>query len=462
MLPLLAVALFAATPRASEVVPTGAITIDPSVTYQTIEHFGASGAWWAQHVGGWEDEARNRVVKLLFDAEEGAGLSIFRYNIGGGDGEHIGDPWRRAETFEVAEGEYDWTRDANAVWVLKAARAAGVEHFVAFANSPPARMTESGKTSGADYGRSNLRTDMHDQFARYLVDVTRHLREVEGVPVRYISPINEPLWEWEGSGQEGCHYTAKECIAVTKALLRAIDEAGIDVVADVVEAPLWRGAGMLYVAPMFGDEELRAALGHFSIHSYWSTREQKAAEAALIRERFPRLRLWMSEWTEMKGGRDYGMDSALAMANVMHDDLTVASVTSWQYWIAVSRYDFRDGLIYVDEDTHAVHETKRLRTMAAYSRFVRPGYVRVEAASDHPDLRVTAFVSPDAAETVVVAINAGAEAVSVAPPTPDGANLLAVYETSAAHDLAQVHEGESPTTLLLPPESVSTLVFRAP
>lgn len=29
------------------------ITVDKNVTYQTFEGFGASGAWWAQAVGGW-------------------------------------------------------------------------------------------------------------------------------------------------------------------------------------------------------------------------------------------------------------------------------------------------------------------------------------------------------------------------------------------------------------------------
>jgi len=455
----LAKATFGAVPDAAN---TTTIEVHRSVRHQTIERFGASGAWWAQHVGGWEDEARDQVVRLLFDRDAGAGLSLYRYNIGAGDGEHIGDPWRRTETCEVAPGRYDWSRDANAVWMLKAARDAGVESFVAFANSPPARMTESGKTSGGVYGRSNLRTDMHDEFARYLVDVTRHLRDIEGVPVGLISPINEPLWEWEENGQEGCHYTAKECVAVTKALLRAIEDAGLEVGVDVIEAPLWRGAANLYVGPLMRDPEIADAVHHFSIHSYWSTREEKEAEVALIRRRFPELRLWMSEWTEMKGGRDYGMDSALVMANVMHDDLTVASVTSWQYWIAVSRYDFRDGLIYVDEDTRAVHETKRLWTMASYSRFIPAGHVRIDVDVHHPEVRASAYVSPDDDETVVVAINNGADAAPVSIAGVSDAATATVYETSDAHSLTRVYAGSPPAGIVLPGQSVSTVVLASP
>ena len=114
----------------------GEIQINPSDELQTIEGFGASGAWWAQDVGGWDDGSREQIIKLLFDQQEGIGLSIYRYNIGGGDGESIPDNWRRAETFEVAQGEYDWDRDANAIWVLKAAQEAGVETLCCLCQQP--------------------------------------------------------------------------------------------------------------------------------------------------------------------------------------------------------------------------------------------------------------------------------------------------------------------------------------
>lgn len=143
------------------------LRIDAHDEAQTIEGFGAAGAWWAQDVGGWPDAQRNHVADLLFDREKGAGLSIYRYNIGGGNGENIADPWRRAETFEETPRQYDWTRDANARWMLRAARDRGVGQFVAFVNSPPARMTHSGLTTGGHSGESNLRPDAYNDFARY-------------------------------------------------------------------------------------------------------------------------------------------------------------------------------------------------------------------------------------------------------------------------------------------------------
>jgi O-glycosyl hydrolase len=182
----------AVKPSPTPIPADGEIRINLAEDRQTIEGFGASGAWWAQDIGGWDDGSRERIVQLLFDQQEGIGLSIYRYNIGGGDGETIPDPWRRAETFEIAQGQYDWHRDANAIWILKAAHEAGVEHFVAFANSPPDRMTVSGRTNGDPDQLSNLSPEMYPQFAQYLVDVIRHLQKEEGIPIGWLSPINEP------------------------------------------------------------------------------------------------------------------------------------------------------------------------------------------------------------------------------------------------------------------------------
>ena len=204
-------------PETTPVPVNGEISIFPDVKHQTLEGFGASGAWWAQDVGGWDDGSREEIIKLLFDQQEGIGLSIYRYNIGGGDGESIPDSWRRAETFEVGQGKYDWSRDANAIWVLKAAQQAGVEYFVAFANSPPARMTLSGRTNADADHHSNLPLAMYPQFAQYLVDVVEHLQDDEGIPIGWLSPINEPQWDWlMQNGQEGCHFEPDEAAALTK------------------------------------------------------------------------------------------------------------------------------------------------------------------------------------------------------------------------------------------------------
>jgi O-glycosyl hydrolase len=439
---------------------TTILRINRAQQHQTIEGFGASGAWWSQAVGGWPEEKRRRMARLLYDREDGIGLTIYRYNIGGGE-QGGPDPWRNSECFDKcsdAGSGYDWDRDANARRMLREVCAAGAENIVLFANSPPAHMTISGRASGHETGESNLRPDAQAAFARFLVDVARRLIEVEGAPVRWISPINEPQWDWQPSkGQEGCHYEAQEIADVLRALRHELAGSGLNIGISTPEAGEWQSAEH-YAKAVFADPLLTQSLPHFAVHSYWSDAADKAKFAAWMRANHPGKSVWMSEWTEMQAGRDPGMTSALTLANTLHDDLTTGGATSWQYWIAVSKYDWRDGLLYVDEDRKEIVQTKRLWVLGNYSRFVRPGAVRVAAESSDPVLRVSAFIDPASSALTVVVINTSPDAQTLAFDGP-GAQGVRVLETSASHDLQRVYTGAVGDRYAVDGESVTTYVF---
>ena len=98
------------------------IKLDRNKKHQSFEGIGASGAWWAQLVGKWEHidttsslPVRDRIAQLLYSKEQGIGMHIYRYNIGGGS-VHSGKGefsqlLRATECFEASPGEYDWNRD---------------------------------------------------------------------------------------------------------------------------------------------------------------------------------------------------------------------------------------------------------------------------------------------------------------------------------------------------------------
>jgi hypothetical protein len=104
---------------------------------------------------------------------------------------------------------------------------------------------------------------------------------------------------------------------------------------------------------------------------------------------------------EGKDLREMGIDGALRLARIMHSDLVFAGASAWNWWLAVSVYNFPDGLLYVpppqtqrpttvgcphpvpEVDAEAeVQVSKRLWAMAQFSRFVRPGSVRLAMRSD--------------------------------------------------------------------------------
>lgn len=175
------------------------IEVDQDTTYQTIDGFGASDCWTMQKIGTWSEPKKKEVARLLFSPTEGIGLSMWRFNLGGGLDNPDAETWggRRAQCFEVAEGQYDWSKQAAEQYFLFAARDYGVKEFVAFSNSPPMRMTRTGSIQGKEgLGSTNLKAGYEGQFARFLVDVVKHFQDNPDPEKREnftrISPLNEP------------------------------------------------------------------------------------------------------------------------------------------------------------------------------------------------------------------------------------------------------------------------------
>lgn len=435
------------------------IALVPQDVRQTIAGFGASGCWWAQDVGGWEPDKVDRIIGLLFDKEKGIGLNIYRFEVGGGGVNESADPWRRAETFEVSPGQYGWDRDAGAVNILKKAVAAGADDVMFFANTPPGRMTVSGKTTGEDGGGANLKPGMEGEFARYLADIALHFKG-EGVPVKYVSPVNEPQWNWKASnGQEGCHYEPDQIVTLAKALVRELAGRGSDIKPSLVDSGKWLDAK--YTVGLYKrlaeDAVIGPAMDHFAVHSYWSSDADKETAYAALKNTGVSLPLWQTEWCQMESGRDLGMGAALVLAQTMHEDLTVADCSAWIAWLAVSCYDYKDGLVYVDLDDRDVFDSKRLWALGNYSRFVREGYRRVELAGDTGGLLASAFLSPDNRTAVLVSINSGEIPVTLNIQAQGFSSYIA-YETSAGRSLEAVASG-APGPYSFPARSVTTLVF---
>jgi len=120
-------------------------TVDISVEFQTVEHFGASDCWTIEPIGKfWSEQNKQRIADLLFSLDKGIGLSCWRFNIGAGLDDTMPVPYRTVESFAVAEGVYDWNRCEGQRWFLRAAKIRGVPYFLAFVNSPPRFLTKNG------------------------------------------------------------------------------------------------------------------------------------------------------------------------------------------------------------------------------------------------------------------------------------------------------------------------------
>lgn len=479
-------------------------SIDLDREHQVIDNFGASDAWSMQRLGTWSLENRGKVADLLFSRSDGIGLSCWRFNIGAGINPRIANPWRTAETFETSEGHYDWNRQAGERWFLNAAKERGVPQFLAFVNSPPGRMTRNGLTfcnkSGAT---TNLKSSYEGQYARYLVDILEHFRtnpdDTQRIEFAYVSPVNEPQWDWAGHSQEGNRASNDDIKRILRSLhaelesrkcptqIAALESGSLPDMwqLDAKSTATWKAPYGNYIETFVGDPSIRPLLsGRISYHDYGSDRiagelvGNRTRLGQTIRK-YPGCKLWMSEYCILTGsqgkggnGRDLTMNTALDVARIIHLDLTLVGVSAWQWWTAVSGVDFKDGLIYTDwkkpGDEETIYPARLLWVLGNYSRFVRPGMRRIETAVQNQHINGvmgSAYKDEKTRQVVAVYINMSTADQSRQIDFGLGQRTwkvqsLTAYITSDApgHELKRMPVKNGVDQIEIPARSVVTLV----
>lgn len=481
-------------------VNTVSVNIILSKKYQHISNFGASDAWSCQFIGNWPNEKKNKIADLLFSADtladgspKGIALSLWRFNIGAGSAEQgqqsgIKDEWRRAESFLNTDGSYNWQKQAGQMWFLKAAKARGVDQFLGFANSPPIQFTINGKAF-ANAGKTNISPSRYNAFAEYLSSIVKGVEQVSGVKLNYISAVNEPQWDWSDGGQEGCPYNNTEIAGVVKAVNRIfiknkigpkllVSEAGsINYLLAANDKPgkgnqlsgFFNPVSTNYIGDLPGVSKTIAGHSYFTTSPKALAIKTRANLADSVAAR--NIDFWQSEYCilgdnagEIDGKeRDLGIDAALYLASVIHTDLTVANASAWQWWTAISAYNYKDGLIYVDKNKTDgnYYDSKMLWALGNYSRFIRPGAVRVSAtvgentALNKP-LLVSAF--ENGRSLITVFVNQNANDVYANLNINGNIDLVKTYTTSQTNNLKASNIGSVKNkNLIIPARSVVTL-----
>ena len=223
-------------------------------------------------------------------------------------------------------------------------------------------------------------------------------------------------------------------------------------------------------------------------HSYWTdgtwdgmrnVRKQLAQAAGQYN-----IDVWQSEWSMLGDGYSSSefvgydaaseMDIALYMSKVIHNDLTVAGVSSWSYWTSmdVSRWGHKNRFLLISlvpsggeygdiEQEGTYQATPTLWVLGNYSRFIRPGYKRIALTlNETRSFFGSAWISPDKDKIVAVYTNTsdrnvrlgethigwGAEARSVTTYTTTGSKNL--QESTVASGSPVLLESGSVTTVV--------------
>lgn len=444
--------------------PGPEVTVQLGMPQQEMAGFGINNNWSAALT----DDAAD----LLFGTDEGQlGLVILRIGMNPNGGAYNGD---------------DCWSD------IEKATARGVEYVIGTLWSPPASMKSNNSISGGGH----LLPEYYEEWADTIAAFPALVKAETGVDLYSMSPQNETDFASCGTS-EPCNgnydttiFTGQEYAdfaAVVGPKLRALDppvklmspeasewlhlwsnesaccsEPGGQPSSDPLDCgfPATECAnydGYDYGHALFNHPTAWQYVDLIGTHQY----DTQVAEPwpADVPEKKP---VWQTEMSGVKWWPEQGpsatIENGVAVARWIHSALTTGEASAWLWWWYRALGATNEGLLLSDGS-----ETKRMWTLGNYSRFVRPGYKRVEITGEIPeDVLLTGFLGPDGT-VVVVAVNQGASSVDLPITIAGGAAPaeMSTWITSESDDLAP-SMGSTVTSNIfvasLPAVSVTTFV----
>jgi O-glycosyl hydrolase len=346
-------------------------TIDSTTTYQTITGFGAATAFQCRSSSAGECNGNGnpwttQELNLLYDQNLGIGLSLIRFKIE----ENGSFPYNTNILNAIAKGAQAW----GAPW------------------SPPASMKTNGSIDNGGY----LEAASYQAWASQLVNYISALKNTYGIPVYAISVQNEPNFV---ASYESAQYNAQQFHDfVLNNLCPTLQSVGLgNVKIMIAEESTWT---FDLASTTRNDPAANACIGIYAAHGY-----NVSSPAAFTVS--PGQQLWETEDSDL-GAQDTSSSNGLAWAQKLHNYLTVANVNAWHYWWAVDSVDTTGQGLLNDESGTLVIPT-RFYMIGQYTKFIRPGYVRIGAtASPVARTYVSAYKNPaNSSQVVIVAINQG-------------------------------------------------------
>ncbi|RJE22853.1 O-Glycosyl hydrolase family 30 [Aspergillus sclerotialis] len=412
------------------------LSVDATQRFQTVDGFGFSEAFQrANQIIDLPEASRKRTLDLLFSDTEGAGFTILRNGIGSSPNSN--NDWMNSiepvnPGSPSAPPKYHWDgKDSGQVWMSKQAKKYGVKTFYADAWSAPGYMKTNNDDSNGGYLCGIRRThcssgDWKQAFANYLVKYL-HLYEQSGIPITHVGFLNEPDLNITYASMQSDGAQAADFL---KVLVPTLRKAGLGTNVVCCDATGWLQQGdILYELQEAGGEDL---VNVVSSHGYQS---QPSLPFNTDRP------VWQTEWANLDDPWTAAWDhlgktgEGIVWANYVQQTFVQSNVSAFIYWIGAENSTDNSMLIRLNGDS--VEPSGRLWAMAQFSRFVKPGAVRIAASSTKEVLHMSAFENTDGTIAIQVINNGhvGTEASVSIKGASGSAKHVQPYLTNSDHDL---------------------------
>src|SRR5579875_837107 len=403
----------AAAPAGATTGAGAAVTVNGDTTYQAIAGFGASeGFGEAEVIQNAPAATQQQALNLLYGTSGGAGLTILRNEISADPGTTI-EP--DAPASPTARPSYlplsSIADDQGQLWLAQTIkRDYGVTDVFADAWSAPAFMktndsVDNGGTLCGVPGATCASGDWRQAYANYLKQYAADYAAA-GDPLSYVGPENEANI---GPDYDSMIMSPAQTANFLQYLGPTMAWSWLPTRAECCATEGWDYAQQ-YAAAIESDPRASAFTPLFTSHGY-----TQAPASALGGWHKP---VWETEWSTFQpwdpAWDDGTTASGFSWAQNIYTGLTAANLNAFLYWWGSSTPTSNgdnESLSQINGST--VSPSGRLWAFANYSRFVRPGAVRIGASSTEGNLEVTAFRNLNGS-VAIVALNTASTAQSAA------------------------------------------------
>jgi O-glycosyl hydrolase len=435
---LSATALGAALPAAPALAADTA-TINGSQTFQSMAGFGFAEAFGqASAVMNAPSAEQQQALSLLLSTSSGAGLDIIRNEISADSGTTIeptspGSPTAAPTYLPLSS----INQDQGQLWFDQQAKANyGVTNVFADAWSAPGFMKTNGTVPNGGQvcgvtGATCASGDWRQAYANYLVQYASDYAAA-GVPLSYIGPSNEPDFS---ASYDSMTMSPAQMANLLDVVGPTVHNSGLSTQVECCAATGWPNAGQDATA-IEADPTALADTAVLSGHGY-----SGAPTAPLPGWTKPQ---WETEWfgntssTFDPAWDDGTVDSGLTWAQHIYQGLTSANLSAFLFWQGADANNGNGGLVFLNSSGTAT-ASGRLWAFANYSRYIRPGAVRIGSTSSNSGVDISAFRNTNGS-VAVVALNtlSTSDAITYATSGIGGTSGTATpFLTNASSNVAQ-------------------------
>jgi len=424
--------VYGAVPGAASLDATGQINFN--VTHQTLEGFGAAGAWYQSSVVSCS-RSHPEIYNILF---RDLGIDIYRIrNTYGIDSGYISDTANIVQAANNALGHP--IRVMNTSW------------------SPQASLKSNSNTSQGTLAKDGSGNYRYADFAQWWADSLTAWSNA-GVNSYYLNMQNEP--GYQDSGWDTCQFDPNEdssyagyeqAFAALCTKLNSLPSRPILLAPegqDTTSTPS-------YVNALTAAD--KSNVYGYSHHLYNGSADapdgligpMTTLKAAIGGDGKPLLQ------TEFSKGGPFVWTDAMNLAILMHNALTVEEVSAYLYWELF--WVSPSGLVSVSNTSYTINPV--YYAMKHYSKFTDPNWQRVNADTNSSNLRISAYKDPCEPNAAIVIINTSTTSdmnliLALNGFTPQNSEI---YQSKSDANFAYIGTFSTSSKILLPKQSITTI-----